>query len=633
MPGACRLAGPNEPPAHHKWKVATLNADLVAPRRAGGEERSDSTTVPLAGDIANHLDVALQHEVSWTLFATIFAHSPIPIIISRLADGRYLEANAAALQLFNYVREDVIGRTALELAIWPSYADRVAMVESLQRHGCVSRLDVRLRRRDGTMVDVIYSARLVELVKETCVVSTIQDVTEKKRAEEVQRQLENRFAKVFRHSPYPIGLSRLADGVYLDVNEAWTDLTGYRLGEVLGKSTLELGIWVNPHQRVQAVTKLEWHGSFRDFPFQLRRKDGSIVEAQLSAAVIEWGGHKCLLAMSVDVTERKRADEQLRLSEQRFADVLDAAGEFVWEIDSQDQFSFVSPRVQTIMGFSPAEMIGRTPASFMPPEEAERVRLWLRTTREEGSAIRNLEHRSTTKDGRSIWLQISGVPVRAPNGQSVGMRGTGLDITERRRAAQLIEELATLDSLTHLPNRRLLMDRLAQCLLAARRKQTMFAVLFIDLDRFKTINDSLGHAVGDALLKEVAVRLASLVRRGDTLARLGGDEFVVVLTDVGSADSAGKVAQKIIAALAAPYHLDGQVLSNSASVGISLYPDDAADSELLLRHADMAMYCAKQKGRHQYQFFASEMNARAVQRLAEENRLQGLAAPPEVACN
>ncbi len=580
----------------------------------------------MADDIAAHVPPEQRSERSWELFATIFANSPIPIIISRLSDGRYLEANAAALKMMRYTRGQVIGRNAIELNIWPRYADRENIVATLRAEGRIDRLDISMRRQDGAMVNALYSAQLVTLAGQICIISTILDVTDKKHAEEQQRQLEDRFLKVFRHSPYAIVLSRLQTGEYIDVNEAWSGLTGYKANEVVGQRTLSVGVWANPAERQQMVDILERDGAVTNFPFQLRRKGGAVVEALLSGALIELNGEKCLLAMSVDVTERNRADAQLRLSEQRFADVLDAAGEFVWEVDANDRFAFVSPRVVAITGFTPEEMIGRTPVSFMPAEEAERVRTWLKTNRDDGTPIRSLEHLSLCKDGRVVWLQISAVPIHDCDGKVIGMRGTGLDITERKNAAKLIEELATLDALTHLPNRRLLMDRLGQSLFTAQRNREMIGVLFIDLDRFKTINDSLGHAIGDGMLKEVAKRLSSLTRRGDTLARLGGDEFVMVLGEMHSADDAGTVAKKVIAALAAPYEIDGQVLSNGASIGISVFPNDATDGPTLIRNADMAMYVAKNNGRHNYQFFAPEMNVRAMEKLAMENSLRDAVA-------
>jgi diguanylate cyclase (GGDEF)-like protein/PAS domain S-box-containing protein len=438
----------------------------------------------------------------------------------------------------------------------------------------------------------------------------------------LQRESEARLAKVFHSSPDAIIISRLSDGVYIELNEAWATLSGYRPEEALGKSSLDLGIWVDPADRVRLVHLLETGQTVRNFDFQFRRKNGEIAEALMSADVIEMRGEKCLLALLSDITERRRAERQLALSERRFADVVDAAGEYVWEADGDGVFTYLSPRVERVLGYTVAEMIGKTPYDFMPPEEAARVQTYFATRPDQGKPIRNLEYIALTKDGRQIWQQVSGVPYFDAARNRLGFRGTGLDVTERKLAEQRIEELATRDSLTQLPNRRLLMDRLSQGLMSAQRNEELMGVLFIDLDRFKTINDSLGHSVGDALLKAVASRLSELMRRGDTLARLGGDEFVVVLDGLRHPEDAGAVAQKIINVLSAPIVIDRRTLNTSASIGISVFPNDAIDGATLLRNADMAMYFAKEHGRHNYQFFSPEMNARAVEKLTMENTLR-----------
>src|SRR5258705_492232 len=209
---------------------------------------------------------------------------------------------------------------------------------------------------------------------------------------------------------------------------------------------------------------------------------------------------------------------------------------------------------------------------------------------------------------------------------SSGWRATSrcASAPKRKRGEGRAGSLATRDPLTGLPNRVLLHDRLEQGVFNAARHHTGFAFMFIDLDRFKTINDSLGHQVGDELLKRVAARLTVCVRATDTVARLGGDEFAVILENLEDDDDEGaqQVAEKMIAAMGAPMLIDGQHLSTSCSIGISLYPNDGKDSATLMKNADVAMYYAKEKGRNNYQFFSADMNARAQERLSVENYLR-----------
>ena len=577
--------------------------------------------VGLIRDISRRRIADEELRQSQALFATVFSESPVPIVFSRLGDGRYFEANKACLKMFGFEREEVIGKTTIEAGIWPNLEGRTKLIDLLSREGRADALQIRLRRKSGEEFDVIYSARLVDFAGERCIVATIIDISAGTRAETERQLSEQRFARIFHSSPDAIIISRLDDGVYVELNDKWIELCGYARDELVGKSSGELNIWVNPERRSILLQQLESDGRVRDFEFKLRRKDGGVAETLMSGEVIELNGVACLLAILIDVTERNRTDRQLRESERRFADVVEAAGEYVWETDSKRRFTYTSSRVESVIGYTPAEMLGRTPASFMPPEEAERV---LRYMSEKNAAapFRNLEHIVITKDGRQIWQNVSGVPIFDAAGVEIGLRGTALDITERKLAEQRIEELATRDALTQLPNRRLLTDRLSQGLMSAQRSQGLVAVLFIDLDRFKTINDSLGHAAGDELLRTVAERLQSLMRKGDTLARIGGDEFVVVLEALRAAEDAAMVAQKIITELSLPYAVAAGSVNCSASIGISVFPGDAQDGVTLMRNADMAMYFAKEHGRRNYQFYSEEMNARAVEKLTMESTLR-----------
>ena len=318
---------------------------------------------------------------------------------------------------------------------------------------------------------------------------------------------------------------------------------------------------------------------------------------------------------------RRAAEAALRESETRFRDFADAAGEYVWEADLDGRITYVSSRVQSVWGYSDQELIGRTPAEFMPPGEIERVRDWLAHNTRDG-AFRDLEHRIVTRNGETRWLLVNAVGLHDETGRRIGNRGTGRDVTDRKSAEARISYLATRDPLTELPNRVLFNDRLEQGIVAARRTGQSLALLFIDLDRFKTINDSLGHQVGDLLLKEVAGRMLNCIRKGDTLSRLGGDEFVVTLEGLQQAEDAAQVAGKIIRALARPIEIGSHTLTTSCSIGISIFPLDAEDDRTLMKNADTAMYHAKEKGRNNYQFFSPEMNVRAVERHTLETALR-----------
>jgi len=319
---------------------------------------------------------------------------------------------------------------------------------------------------------------------------------------------------------------------------------------------------------------------------------------------------------------RLDAERALRESETRFRDFAHAAGEYVWETDLEGRFTYVSSRVQSVWGFSEQELIGRKAADFMPPGEVERVAEWLRDNTGADGSFRDLEHMIVTRNGDTRWLLNNAVAMFHTPGEQTGWRGTGRDVTDRKSAEARISYLATRDPLTELPNRVLFNDRLEQGIVAARRTGQSLALLFIDLDRFKNINDSLGHQVGDQLLKQVAGRMMDCIRKGDTLSRLGGDEFVVTLEGLQQAEDAAQVATKIIKALSRPFEIGIHTLNTSCSTGISIFPLDADDERALMKNADTAMYHAKEKGRNNYQFFSPEMNTRAVERHTLETALR-----------
>jgi diguanylate cyclase (GGDEF)-like protein len=228
----------------------------------------------------------------------------------------------------------------------------------------------------------------------------------------------------------------------------------------------------------------------------------------------------------------------------------------------------------------------------------------------------HIEYRLRCEDGSYKWVLSRGVVVARDNsGRPIRLTGTTSDISEKKQAEETIWRYASFDSLTGLPNRRLFQDRLEQEVRKAYREKGDVALLFIDLDRFKEVNDSLGHNAGDQLLTQVARRLTTCVRDSDTVARLGGDEFTVILTDLHGHTHVEHIAQKIITKLTKPFHLKGELAHVSASIGITLYPNDAVDPEDLVRNADQAMYAAKHAGRNQFRFFTKSMQKKAQRRI------------------
>jgi diguanylate cyclase (GGDEF)-like protein/PAS domain S-box-containing protein len=318
------------------------------------------------------------------------------------------------------------------------------------------------------------------------------------------------------------------------------------------------------------------------------------------------------------IIERQAADEALFFEQQRADVTLNSIGDAVLTTDMPGNVTYLNPVAERMTGWPRQEALGRPVAEVFrildaTTHEAARNPMdqAIRLDRIVGLTPNCLLVR---RDGFETAIEDSASPIHDRAGQVIGAVIVFKDVSEARAMALQAVHLAQHDFLTDLPNRMLLSDRLTQAIALAHRHGQRLALLFLDLDQFKHVNDSLGHAVGDTLLQSVARRLVSCVRSSDTVSRLGGDEFVVLLSEIESAEDAAATATKIGAALLAPHEVAHHQLHITATIGISLYPDDGRDAETLIKTADTAMYHAKERGRHTFQFFKEEMNARAVER-------------------
>jgi diguanylate cyclase (GGDEF)-like protein/PAS domain S-box-containing protein len=510
--------------------------------------------------------------------------------------------------------------------IHPEDRERVRQVfRDTVATGIGRRTQYRFLLEDGSVrhIESEGSAILDASGKVSYVVVVSRDITERMIAEKALRNSEERFRSLVQNLSDMITIHD-AQGITHYESPSAARILGYGPGGLIGKSPFDT---IHPKDvaRVKSAFQdlLQTTKPLALNDFRYRRADGTWIHLEVMGInLLDHPAVKGVVLTSRDITGRKRAEHLLRESEQRFRDVVNAAGEYIWEVDIHWNYTYASERVERTLGYSEQELLGRSFFSLMPEGEANRVREWFREKVPEGQSFRYLEHKTRTKYGDVIWQQVSGVPILGGHGRALGYRGTALDITDRKRAEARIEYLATRDALTDLPNRMLLNDRVEQAIVNAHRNFESFALLFIDLDRFKNINDSLGHHVGDQMLKQVAERLLHCVRERDTVARPGGDEFVVAIYDLKNSQDAGHIAHKILHALSQPFAIENNVLNTSCSIGISTYPSDGEDVPTLMRNADTAMYHAKEKGRNNYQFFSAELNRRAVERLQMENELR-----------
>jgi len=322
--------------------------------------------------------------------------------------------------------------------------------------------------------------------------------------------------------------------------------------------------------------------------------------------------------------ERTLAEEEVLRVNERLQLVAKATNDAVWDWDLVTNAIWWNEGYRTLFGYLPQETkpTAESWSDHIHPDERERVLWGIHAVIDTDGQAWSDEYRFQRRDGSWADIYDRGFVVRDASGRAVRMIGAMMDISERKRAEEQLARLAQFDALTGLPNRNLFRDRLGQAIARAHREGWVTAVAFVDLDRFKEINDTLGHGAGDAVLREVGERLRACLREGDTVARLGGDEFTVVLEDVGSLEEAAAVARKMLAAFEAPVALEGKDLFVSGSIGLAAYPEHGSGAEALLQHADTAMYHAKGEGRNALKVYAPTMGAEATERRSVEDGLR-----------
>ena len=423
------------------------------------------------------------------------------------------------------------------------------------------------------------------------------------------RESEERYRTAFISSPDAIILSRLVDGLFLDVNDSFLRLTGWTREEVIGQTTREINVWHRQDDRLRLVSALKRDGYCESLESDFVTKDGRVLTALMSAHVLAVNREPCILSITRDITERKSAENQIR----KLSLAVEQSSESIVITNIAAEIEYVNDAFVKNTGYSREEAIGKNPRLLQSGHtpRATYASLWDSLT--QGKGWRG-EFHNQRKDG-SEYVELANVnPIRQSDGCITHYVAVKEDITDRKRAQGQINSLAFYDTLTNLPNRRLLIDRLKQALAASSRHQREGALLFIDMDNFKDLNDTLGHDKGDLLLQQVSDRVSSCMREGDTVARLGGDEFVVILEDLNvhptvAANQVELVGEKILEVLRQPYRLAGCEYHCSASIGVTLFSNHEETVEELLRGADLAMYQAKSGGRNMLRFFDPAMQA------------------------
>lgn len=536
-------------------------------------------------------------------------------------DARFIYVNHAHARMFGYAHPGgLIGQN------WQAHYDpgeieryEAEALPALKRDGHWQG-EITAIRRDGSRFE---QGLTLSLLADGSVMCIGRDITAVRAAQREHALL----AAVVEHTEDAI-ISHTPEGIITSWNRGAERLYGYGEAEALGRSIVTL---MPMDQRVEEQYTLDYLRRGQSIEQQestRMRKDGSLVYVSITISPIkdEAGRVVGVSRVARDISGRRAAEEAL-FREKELAEVtLKSIGDAVITTDPSGCVTYLNPVAETMTGWRNTQAWGRALKDVFRIVDgatraaaADPLQVALRENRRTALATNTI---LIARSGREIAVEESAAPIHNRDGRVVGGVLIFRDVSETYAMAMRMTHQAQHDFLTGLPNRVLLVDRLKQAMAFARRNQTKAALLFVDLDRFKQVNDSLGHDAGDELLKLVAGRLTACVRETDTVCRQGGDEFVVLLGAVHGMQDAGQVAEKILASCAQPYLVRGHEVHVGASIGISLFPNDGNDVDTLTRNADAAMYHAKQLGRHNYQFYTADMNARAHEYFTLENDLR-----------
>ncbi|MEO6258926.1 MAG: EAL domain-containing protein [Thermoanaerobaculia bacterium] len=554
-------------------------------------------------------------------------------------DGRLLTANPTLARILGFDSVDELLQKNIGRDIYLHQHEREALISKHVPRGSASEVELLWKKKDGTPIWVQLNAHSLDSGGEALMFEGfVYDITDRKLAAQNVASANAQRKAVLDAATRVSIIATDAFGTITMFNAGAERLLGYSTEEMVGHRRV-IDLHHEPelleHAQRLSLESGEKVGGFeiltrrptregleeREWTYVTRGGTSLTVLLSVTALRDESGALTGFLHVGTDVTLRKRVEHMLRTQSAAVTAAMDGIG----ILNDRFEFSYANDAMAQLFGYSNHQaLLGRSLVElYDPPEQVRLVTMVFPLVKERGRW--RGEANGMRPDGSMFPQEIS---LTALEGQ--GMVAVIRDITERTYAEEQIKHLAYHDALTNLPNRLLFKDRLTVALSHAQRDESRLAVLFMDLDRFKVINDSLGHNIGDQLLQSVAARVQSCVRESDTVARLGGDEFTLLLPGLLRPEDAAVVAQKILEALRYPFHIEGREFFITTSVGISSYPEDGVDAETLIKNADTAMYQAKEIGRDNYQLFNAHVNARALQRISLEQGLRRCLAHDEL---
>jgi diguanylate cyclase (GGDEF)-like protein/PAS domain S-box-containing protein len=538
--------------------------------------------------------------------------------------GVIVLVNAEAQRLFGYRREELIGQPADTLVsqhyrlqdkdyhsrFLVAPAERPA-VAGLERFGL---------RKDGSEFPAEIRLSPLDTKQGILVFSAIRDLSDRRKAEIDLRRL----ASIVESSDDAI-ISKTLEGIITSWNAGAERIYGYSAQEAIGKPVSMLVPSDRSDEIPKTLERLKLGEMVDHFETLRVTKSGKKIQVELTVSPIRDAMDKIVGASAIgrDISERKAAEKDLILMEGRYRGLLEAAPDAMVVVNQIGEIVLLNVQAERQFGYHRDELLGQKVKTIIPDGFADRLIADSLRSKEDALAQQigtGIDLIGRRKDGSEFPIEI--MLSSSESAEGILVTAAIRNVSTARAMSQQMIYSAQHDSLTNLPNRILLNDRITQAIAFAQRRAKKIAVLFLDLDGFKHVNDSLGHSLGDKLLQSIASRLVDCVRASDTVSRQGGDEFIVLISEVEQPENATILARRMLRAVTAVHSIDQHNLHITASIGVSVYPDDGLDAETLIKNADTAMYQAKADGRQNYKFFKLDMNVRAVERQSIEEGLR-----------
>ena len=537
----------------------------------------------------------------------LFPQSPLAILIVDSESLKVSEANPAAGRLF---ARDPLDFQDIPLKNLCAFGEFARLKEVLDRGSGPHTVSLKLSRSNNEPFFAELRASLLDSGGENEWVFFARDISSEQEAREALRRSEREYRRMVENSPD--GIALIQDGIVVFANMACEQILGLNTPDELWAAEFESFIHPDDHALWHEREKKLFEGlELERCEIRLLKPNGRATDVELAEYLIERPEGKAMQITLRDITARKKLEMQIKESEERYKGLASVAFDGV-AVHFEGILLQANRSFDAIFGYKPGDTQGRSIYELITEEQRE----YLKRELDSGNV---LELEGLREDGRHVHIEVS---TRACSFLGDPAYVTAVrDISARKNAEQAIRHQAYYDALTGLPNRLLFFDRLSVAIQQAARNKSLLAVMFLDLDRFKNVNDSLGHNVGDVLLFEVAERLTASLRKGDTVSRLGGDEFTVLLNEISDARDASQIAEKIVRSINEPFMIQEQSINIGASVGIAIFPEHGQDADSLIKNADGAMYAAKENGRNNFQIFSPEKAGKS-DKLSQESRLR-----------